>query len=372
MKLSAFLGFTQEKIEFVLKGYELSAEEQEFARIIDELPLWKFIPKPASTGRPPCSRLSLLKSFILKSCLNICENKQFIKIVKGHTNYRKLCGWTEPEEVPSEPTFSRAFNEFSGLNVADRIHEHIIKTALKDQIFMHISRDATAVPAREKSERKIKKKKKTKNKRGRPPKGTQPKKKEQTRLQKQFSQNLDEIMEELPVKCNWGCKINSQGNPDHWRGYKLHADFSDEGIPVSYILTSASVHDSQVSIPLTIMSTNKVTYFYELMDAGYDMSEIKEISKSYNHVPIIKPNKRRSKEKIPLDPASARRYRIRTTAERGFAEAKDNFGIHNSRFRGYAKIKSHIGFAFIVLTMRKIFRHEYRFQNFTQAQENAA
>ena len=248
MKVLTFSGFLQEKFDFFLNGHQLSRKGVEIAKIFESLPLWRFIPTPASTGRPSHSR---------------------------------------------------------------------------------------------------------------PPKGALPKPKEQTRLQKQLSWNLDEMVCELPIKCDWGCKINSQGNPDHWRGYKLHADFSDEGIPLSFMFTSASVHDSQVSIPLTLMSSGRATYLYELMDAGYDMTEIKTISKDCNHAPIIKPNNRRSKIKRSLDPASARRYRIRTTSERGFSELKDNYGVEKSKFRGYAKIKTHIGFAMIILTMRKIFQFGY-------------
>ena len=185
-----------------------------------------------------------------------------------------------------------------------------------------------------------------------------------------MSQNLDEAVSELPSQCDWGCKTNSQGNPGYWRGYKLHADFSDEGIPLSFILTSASTHDSQVAIPLILMSSNRALYFYELMDAGYDMDEIKTVSRVCNHAPIVKPNNRRSKVKRELDPASARRYRIRTTAERGFSELKDNYGIEKSRFKTQAKILSHIGFSMVVLTMRKIFQFGYKLE--TGKQEKAA
>lgn len=371
MRVSTFSGFMQEKIEFILNGQELSAKGLELAKIFDVMPLWRFVPVSASTGRPPHSRLSILKAFILKSALNISENKQFIQILEGHGEFRKLCGWDEVHDVPSESTFSRVFRDFAQMNVAQHIHEYLVKAAFKDRIIMHISRDATAVPARERSERKIKKKK-IKGKKGRPKKGTPPKPKELTRLQKQLDQSLDEMVSGLPFKCDSGCKINSQGNPDHWRGYKLHADFSDEGIPVSFMLTAASVHDSQVAIPLTLISTGRVTYLYELMDAGYDMPEIKIASRGCNHAPIIRPNNRRSKVRRELDPASARRYWNRTTAERGFSELKDNYGIEKSRFRGYAKIKAHAGFAMIVLTMRKIFQHEYRFQNIIKLLENAA
>ncbi len=44
---------------------------------------------------------------------------------------------------------------------------------------------------------------------------------------------------------------NSQGNDEYWCGYKLHWDVTYGGrIPVSCILTSANVHDSQVALPL--------------------------------------------------------------------------------------------------------------------------
>ena len=38
------------------------------------------------------------------------------------------------------------------------------------------------------------------------------------------------------------------------KGYKLHADVADGGIPVSCLLTSASLHDSQAALPLAAMS----------------------------------------------------------------------------------------------------------------------
>ena len=369
MRVSTFLGFTQEKFEFIFNGRRFSEKGAEIAAIFETLPLWRFIPSPAYTGRPRQSRFCILKSFLLKSALNIMENKKLRETLLGNDELRKLCGWDEAHDVPSESTFSRVFRDFAQMNVAQHIHEYLVKAAFNDRIIMHISRDATAIPARERSERKIKKKK-IKGKRGRPKKGTPPKPKELTRLQKQLDQSLDEMVSELPLKCDSGSKINSQGNPEHWRGYKLHADFSDEGIPVSFMVTAASVHDSQAAILLTRMSSSKATYLYELMDAGYDMDEIKAVSKDCNHVPIIKPNNRRSKVKRELDPASARRYWNRTTAERGFSELKDNYGIEKSRFRGHAKITAHIGFSMIILTIRKIFQFGYKLE--TAKQENAA
>jgi hypothetical protein len=55
---------------------------------------------------------------------------------------------------------------------------------------------------------------------------------------------------DLPTACNVGTQRNSKGYKTSWIGYKLLIDASDGGIPISYLLSSASLHDSQVAIPL--------------------------------------------------------------------------------------------------------------------------
>jgi hypothetical protein len=62
--------------------------------------------------------------------------------------------------------------------------------------------------------------------------------------------------------------MNSKGYKTSWQGYKLHIDSSDTGIPINCILTSASVHDSQVAIPLATITNQRVTNLYDLMDVS--------------------------------------------------------------------------------------------------------
>ena len=57
------------------------------------------------------------------------------------------------------------------------------------------------------------------------------------------------MLEDLPKVCDTGVKRNAKGYQESWTGYKLHIDAIDGGIPVSCLLTSASVHDSQAAIP---------------------------------------------------------------------------------------------------------------------------
>jgi hypothetical protein len=87
-------------------------------------------------------------------------------------------------------------------------------------------------------------------------------------------------LKELPRVCDIGCKKNSQGYKQTWIGYKLHVDTSDCGLPVTAVLTSASLHDSQVAIPLMKMTTERATYLYDLMDSAYDAQQIYETSRA--------------------------------------------------------------------------------------------
>ena len=160
---------------------------------------------------------------------------------------RNLCGWVLPGKVPSESTFSRAFAEFAESNIPGQIHKAMIEEATKQSIIGHISRDSTAIHAREKPTPKCKSDQKPmKHKRGRPRKDEVRPPKAKTRLERQASgeMTLEQMLDELPKVCDRGAKVNAQGFRNGWIGYKFHIDATDAGLPVSCILSSASLHDS--------------------------------------------------------------------------------------------------------------------------------
>ena len=68
---------------------------------------------------------------------------------------------------------------------------------------------------------------------------------------------------------------DSKGYKSTWVGYKLHLDVADGQIPISCLLTSASLHDSQAAIPLATLSAERTTNLYDLMDAAYDAEPIR-------------------------------------------------------------------------------------------------
>ena len=119
--------------------------------------------------------------------------------------------------------------------------------------------------------------------------------KEPSRLEKQIGMSVEEILSDLPKCCDVGTK-KKNGKTYHWKGYKFHLDWADGEIPISVILTSASVHDSQAAIPLAKMTAERVTNLYDLMDAAYDAETIRLFSESLGHVPIVDRNRRKGEK----------------------------------------------------------------------------
>ena len=77
------------------------------------------------------------------------------------------------------------------------------------------------------------------------------------------------MLQEIPTACDRGTKCNAQGYKNSWTGYKLHLDTADCGVPISALLSSASMHDILAAIPLSLISAERITSLYDLMDAAY-------------------------------------------------------------------------------------------------------
>lgn len=73
------------------------------------------------------------------------------------------------------------------------------------------------------------------------------------------------------------------------------------------------------------LTSGKVTYGYDLVDAAYDAAQIWEQSRALDHVPIIDRNPR-GKEIVPMAPHEAIRYNVRTSVERSYGRVKDELG----------------------------------------------
>lgn len=304
-------------------------------------------------GCPPRDRLALCKAFIAKAVWDFPTTRDLIDAVRHRPTLRRLCGWESLGEVPSEATFSRAFAAFARNELPQRIHEATIKEHCGEKLAGHVSRDATAIEAREKAKGKKPKKPKAAKKRGRRPKGEPAPEPEPTRLQQQLERSLADNLADLPTACDWGGKQNSKGKYEYWRGYKTHLDVIDGDIPVSFVLTSASLHDSQVAIPLAQLTAERVTSLYDLADAAYDAKEIREMCDRLGHIALIDHNPRRG-EKRQFAPAEAVRYRERSSAERVNSHLKDAHGGRHVRVRGAVKVACHLAFGIVVIAAEQL------------------
>jgi hypothetical protein len=309
-------------------------------------------------GCPRHHRLPILLAFIAKAVWDMPTTRALLDRLAHDPTMRRLCGWERRLDLPSESTFSRAFAEFAASALAERIHEALIQRELADKLVGHISRDSTDIAGREKAAKKPKpaKSAKPRRKTGRPAKGKVPTPKELTRLERQGGRTLAENLEELPRSCDWGSKRDSKGRQFSWRGHKLHVDTADGDIPVSAILTSASLHDSQAAIALAQLTAGRVVNLYDVMDSAYDAAPIHGYSRRLGHVPVIEPQGRGGQRAAEMEPAKRARYAERTASERVNSDLKENHGGNNVRVRGPVKVMSHLLWGLLVVTVKGLVR----------------
>jgi Transposase DDE domain/Transposase domain (DUF772) len=360
---------------------KLDDKARRLVAVLEMIPLARFVPAARGwIGRPSKDRLAIACAFVAKAVYGFSLTRQLLDRLQQDRQLRQICGWEHAHQVPHESTFSRAFAEFAHMELPQFVHQALIASTQKDRLIGHIARDSTAIEARERFPETASKKAtpakpaarapgQKRSSQGKPKphrrrKGGKPQ--ADTRLHRQRRMKLGEMLTELPRHCSIGVKTKDGGKQHYWRGYKLHLDVADGQIPISAILTAASLHDSQVAIPLATMTAQRVTNLYDVMDAGYDAGEIYEHSRSLGHVPIIRPAKRQHKE-IPfsgrekweareMTPAEQSRFRERTMVERVYARLKDEFGGRQMRVRGASKIMAHLMFGVLVLTVDQCLR----------------
>ena len=147
-------------------------------------------------GCPPKDRLALGKAFIAKAVWDFPTTRDLIDALRHRPALRRLCGWETVAAIPCEATFSRAFATFAKDQLPEIIHQAMVKQHLGDKLVGHISRDATAIHAREHAAKKqaqpVPSAEETQD----------PVVPEPTRLQRQLERSLDENLADLPRGCD--------------------------------------------------------------------------------------------------------------------------------------------------------------------------
>jgi hypothetical protein len=380
-RLLRYAQFLQDTLFGVLERATgaLSEKARLLIAVLEMVPLSRQLPCARGwLGRPAKDRQALAAAFVAKSVYGLQTTRQLLQRLHTDRQLRCLCGWTTARQIPHESTFSRAFAEFAETELPQRLHEALIRNTQQDRLIGHIARDSTAIEARERYDTLPKHKPLPKRRRGAA--GKKGPLLPGRRLPRQRRQSLPEMLSELPRHCSLGVKKSSKGHQQYWRGYKLHLDVADGQIPISCLLTAASLHDSQAAIPMATMTAQRVTSLYDLMDCAYDANEIHAHSRSLGHVPLIAPhgstppipkrvqdslrryNRRRKapirydRKRLPFTPAEEQRFEERTMVERVYSRLKDEFGARIIRLRGASKIMAHLMFGVLALTVDQLLK----------------
>lgn len=338
-------------------GLYLSEKETEFASywntVISSLPSYLF--ETNYIGRKGYRDIDILAVRCVMLFFKQNNIKQTLSFLKGSPRIKEIVGMIK---VPSESVVSRKTKDLIQEIEMDNIYDMVTKEYFENKLICNLTIDSTPIDARETPVKKVKDK--VKKKRGRKSKGTLEEseylvKQEEDKKISQMAKtgDVNQYLSTLENRCSITGKMNSKGYMQ-WRiGYKVHLAVDDFGIPISYFVSGASVHDSKVAIPLLRKAKEKAQFLYALMDGGYSSNDISEFTKTLDAVPIIDYKADRNGVKIAMDPAKKIRYKARTTVERTNSELKDCFLAPKLYSRGEKSIFD-LKLAVLLLTLKKI------------------
>lgn len=152
-----------------------------------------------------------------------------------------------------------------------------------------------------------------------------------------------------------------------YSGYKLHLVCNSKGIPLSFEITTANVHDSRCETLISSLSQIKPCANV-FADKGYDSSRLLKYSDELGINLICPLNKRKAKKleldkiKDPLRKSNyiyltskegKYQYGKRWEIERLFGNLKENYSIDNHRIRGLSRKFFNVSFKLLLFTIEK-------------------
>ena len=188
----------------------LTEKQQQLVQTLEVIRIEQMIPPRFQVpGRPPKDRAAMARALVAKAVYDMPTTRVLLDRLDTDVVLRRICGWEGRSEVPSESVFSRAFAEFSDTQLPQRVHEAVIWNTHRDRLVGHLSRDSTAIEAREKPAAKQKAPPPPKRKRGQPKKGEE-RPKVLERLDRQATMSLPAMLDDLPTDCDVGMKKDSK------------------------------------------------------------------------------------------------------------------------------------------------------------------
>lgn len=151
------LSFIQDTLIPELKTYlgPLTPKLERLIHLLEWVRIEEFVvTHRCGVGRPAHERAWLANAFVAKALLGLSTTKDLIERMSIDRALRRICGFSSYKKLPSEATFSRAFEAFANAKLAERVHEAMVREHLGDALIGHLSRDATAINAHERPARK--------------------------------------------------------------------------------------------------------------------------------------------------------------------------------------------------------------------------
>lgn len=311
-------------------------------------------------GRNGYALSSILGIMLLKLLYQMRTMKGTLQLLQENGNLKDMLAITK---VPSEATVSRLSKEVEEIVNPTDLHQRVVQAYTKslDRLAVgHLSIDSTTIEAREKPVKTGTPKTKTNKKRGRKAKGSLEEhqyRERQAQMEQDRIAYLQESFEaslsRLEMRCSMTAKQNSKGKKQWFIGYKAHLATDDYGVPMSFAVTGASVHDSKVAVPLMKKTRGITDFWYVLLDKGYISPVINDYVDMIERKVIIDRKAYQGVVAAPLDPASQLRYTARTTVERTNSELKDGF-LPDTIYKRGARARNEIALAILLTTMKKV------------------
>lgn len=313
-----------------------------------------------SKGRIGYDLLSILGIQLLKLHYKMSTMKETLLLLQENMNLREIIGISK---VPSPATTSRLIRDVEVIVEPTILHERLIRfyDTTINRVVGHLCIDSTTIEAREKP---FKKKRDTSSttaqKRGPKKKGSLEKrayverKEEEEKHKRAYLVESPEIsISQLEMRCSLTAKQNSKGKLQWFIGYKAHIATDDFGVPISFTVTGACVHDCKVAVPLMKLAHQRTTFLYALMDKGYLNPAINAYAELIERRVIIDQRSHRGVAATPMEKSDAVRYKSRTTVERTNSELKDGF-LPDKIYRRGKHARYDIALAILLTTMKKV------------------
>ena len=102
----------------------LTQKQQQLITILEVVRIEQFIPDRCGyEGRPPKTRTAIARSFVAKMVYNMTTTRALWDRLHSDKNLRRICGWEDTRQIPSEATFSRAMADFAETQLPQRVHD---------------------------------------------------------------------------------------------------------------------------------------------------------------------------------------------------------------------------------------------------------